>query len=117
MPENSKKIDLSYLIQFTKGDQGKLKKYLEMYLKSAPSVVNEFEQLLIRREYETLGLKAHSIKPQAQYLGIESLKEVLTEIELIGKNQGDYSKLQDLVMEAKTISDKVVVEIDEFLES
>lgn len=116
MQTNSNLLDLAYLTSFTKDDPIRLRKYLDMYLKSAPVVINEFQQLLAEKDYDTLMLKAHSIKPQAQYLGIEQLKEVLIAIEYIIKDEGDFTKLQNLVDQANQISDEVALEVNAVLD-
>ena len=116
MSSKQRYTDLAYLEQFTKGDTDRLKKYLRMYLSSAPAVIEELYHELERENFENLRLKAHSIKPQAQYLGIDSLKDVLIEIEHIVKNGGDYSKLRPLVDSAKMISEEVKTEVNELLD-
>jgi HPt (histidine-containing phosphotransfer) domain-containing protein len=108
-------IDLSYLEEFTRGDKQKLHRYLEMYLKTAPSVINEFQSLLEQQNLADLKLKAHSIKPQAQYLGIAALKDVLIEIESIIRNNGNKDKLPRLVEEAERIGDAAEAEINSLL--
>ena len=115
MPSKQSYTDFSYLQQFTKGDTGRIAKYLEMYLSSAPAVIDELASELDLGNYENLRLKAHSIKPQVQYLGIVSLKEVLMEIEHIIRQEADRSKLGELVRQAQEISEGAKAEINAYL--
>ena len=108
-------VDLSYLEEFTRGDKQKLRRYLDMYLKTAPQVIDEFSGLLSQQNYDDLKLKAHSIKPQAQYLGIAALKDVLVEIESIIRDHGDKEKLAYLVSEAERIGQAAEEEINGYL--
>jgi HPt (histidine-containing phosphotransfer) domain-containing protein len=110
-----KLIDLSFLETFTKGDQIKMKRYIEMYLKSTPLVVEELFTDLRNKDYESLRLKAHSIKPQAQYMGISDLKECLVRIESTINEGEDYEQLNSLVNEAENINQQAIIELNQFL--
>lgn len=114
MTDEPRYLNLDFLDQFTKGDADRLKKYLLMYLSTAPVVIGEFQGELLERNHESLRLKAHSIKPQAHYLGIEPLARVLHDIESSAR-QGDDTALGILVERAREISNAVNEEIQEFL--
>jgi len=117
MNTQTKLIDLTFLADFTKNDQGKMKRYIEMYLKSAPAVIDEFQKELDDKSFENLRLKAHSIKPQVQYMGISTLKKVLIEIERVIQSGNDNDQLSSLIKKAKTISDQATIELQLFLHS
>jgi HPt (histidine-containing phosphotransfer) domain-containing protein len=108
-------VDLSYLEEFTRGDEQKLRRYLDMYLRTAPPVIKEFHHLLQKQNLDDLQLKAHSIKPQAQYLGIAALHDVLIEIESIIRYHGNKDKLPLLIAEADRIGKAAEAEINSFL--
>lgn len=74
-------VDLSFLERFTKGDTRKMKRYINIYLAIAPGTFEQMEQHVIDQDWEQLRIKAHSLKPQADYMGIPKLKAVLVEIE------------------------------------
>lgn len=74
-------IDLSFLKKFTKSDPRKMKRYISLYLEAAPGTFDEMQQNLETRDWEQLRINAHSLKPQTDFMGISSLKEVLIEIE------------------------------------
>lgn len=92
-----------------------MKRYIEMYLKSTPLVVEELFTDLRNKDYESLRLKAHSIKPQAQYMGISKLKECLIRIESTVKDGKGYEQLKSLIEEAKNINQQAVLELNQFL--
>jgi len=74
-------IDLSFLEKISKGDIPKMKRYISMYLTVAPEIFERMQKNLDEENWLDLALNAHSIKPQTDYMGIESLKQVLMEIE------------------------------------
>ena len=108
-------INLDFLSEFTKSDRAKMHRYVEMYLRTAPKVIAELQSHLDSNNLESLKLKAHSIKPQVQYMGISALKDVLAEIESAINNKHETSELQLLVDRANEIGSKAVEELNEYL--
>ncbi len=74
-------VDLSFLEKFTKNNPVKMKRYISMYLDATPKIFDDMKQYLKNEDWEQLSISAHSLKPQAELIGIYSLKEVLVEIE------------------------------------
>ena len=74
-------VDLSFLKTFTKGNTTKMNRYISMYLKVAPEILDRMQQNIESQNWSDLAINAHSLKPQAEYMGIPALKEVLIEIE------------------------------------
>lgn len=107
--------NLDFLEGFTNGENEKKKRYIEMYLKSTPATIRDFQNELNESNFENLRLKVHSIKPQAKYFGIVSLENILVEIESIISNKGDFSKLQPLITRATQISEKVEAELNSII--
>lgn len=95
-------VDLSFLENFTKGDSKKMKRYINIYLRTAPETFQEMERNILDQDWEQLRINAHSLKPQADYMGIPSLKAVLVEIEqsVIEKQ---FELLQELYEKASII--------------
>lgn len=85
-------VDLSFLEKFTKGDSKKMKRYISLYLEVAPKAFEEMQRNLNGKDWEQLRINAHSLKPQADFMGISSLKNVLVKIEAAVKEQ----KLDDI---------------------
>ena len=115
MQSVSKLTNLDYLENFTKGDKERMKKYIEMYLKSTPDVIRDFQKEFNDLNLENLRLKAHSIKPQAKYFGIKILEDILIEIETIIKSNKDVDKLQPLISNAIQINEKIASELTTIL--
>jgi HPt (histidine-containing phosphotransfer) domain-containing protein len=74
-------VDLSFLQKFTKDDPKKMKRYISLYLDVAPKTFEEMQRNLKDEDWEQLRINAHSLKPQADFMGISSLKEALIQIE------------------------------------
>ena len=74
-------VDLTFLKKFTKDDSKKMKRYISLYLDVAPKTFEEMKRNLNNKDWEQLRINAHSLKPQADFMGINSLKEELIKIE------------------------------------
>ncbi len=74
-------VDLTFLKKFTKDDPKKMKRYISLYLDVAPKTFAEMKRNLANKDWEQLRINAHSLKPQADFMGIDSLKEELIKIE------------------------------------
>ena len=79
-------VDLSFLKTFTKGNATKINRYISMYLKFAPEILDRMRQNIETQNWSDLAINAHSLKPQVEYMGIASLKEELIKIENSVKN-------------------------------
>ena len=74
-------VDLTLLKKFTKEDPQKMKRYISLYLDVSPKTFEEMKVNLKNEDWEQLRINAHSLKPQADFMGINSLKEELIKIE------------------------------------
>jgi HPt (histidine-containing phosphotransfer) domain-containing protein len=74
-------VDLTFLKKFTKDDPKKMKRYISLYLDVAPKTFEEMKRNINSKDWEQLRINAHSLKPQADFMGIDSLKEELIKIE------------------------------------
>lgn len=96
-------IDLTFLKQFTKDDPKKMKRYIGLYLDVAPKTFEEMKRNLNNKDWEQLRINAHSLKPQADYMGINSLKEELIKIEEAVK-ANNFDVLENLLNASFTIA-------------
>ena len=73
--------DLSFLREFCRNDKEKMAEYIRIFLESIPETLNELDQRLSENDAAGLKKSIHSIKPQVTFLGLESLKEQIDQIE------------------------------------
>jgi HPt (histidine-containing phosphotransfer) domain-containing protein len=74
-------VDFTFLHTFTKGDPQKMRRYISLYLESAPKTLEAMRRNLEDGDWEQLRINAHSLKPQADFMGIADLKAELIRIE------------------------------------
>ena len=96
-------VDLSFLRKFAKKKKKKMKRYISLYLDVAPKTFEEMQRNLSSGDWEQLRINAHSLKPQAEFMGIMSLKEELIKIEEAVK-ANDLGGIEELYSRALTLS-------------
>ena len=110
-------VNLTFLKKFTKDDPKKMKRYISLYLDVAPKTFEEMKCNLKNGDWEQLRINAHSLKPQADFMGIDSLKEALIKIEEAVKT-GNFDVLESLFNASLKISvdsEKILKErLDQF---
>jgi len=116
MNSSAKTSNLEFLKNFTKGDKEKMRRYVGMYLNTTPQVIQEMEKFLEENNFETVRLKAHSIKPQVQYMGIAELSALLLQIESIVNQKENLNQLSALISSAKTMNERATIELRQFLD-
>ena len=97
-------IDLTFLKQFTKDDPKKMKRYITLYLDVAPKTFDEMQRNLEIKDWEQLRINAHSLKPQTDFMGANSLKEELIKIEEAVKNN-HLEGIEALLNTSRQLSD------------
>jgi HPt (histidine-containing phosphotransfer) domain-containing protein len=105
-------VDLAFLRKFTKDDPIKMKRYISLYLEVAPNTFKEMQENLKNGDWEQLRINAHSLKPQADFMGIKSLKEELIKIEEAVRlnNLGVIEELFKAALNISNISEKMLKE-------
>ena len=101
-------VDLSYLKTFTKGNEVKFKRYINLYLEDAPDTFERMRGNIDEENWADLAIYAHSLKPKADFMGIASLKEILVRIE-DGVKQEEYGDLKSLYEKALEIHEEAVI--------
>jgi HPt (histidine-containing phosphotransfer) domain-containing protein len=95
-------IDLTFLKKFSKGNTVKMKRYISMYLEGTPVIIANMAQNVKEQDWEHLRINAHSLKPQAEFMGDSALHSVLIEIEIAVKDKRNDS-LEALFLKAKQL--------------
>jgi HPt (histidine-containing phosphotransfer) domain-containing protein len=108
-------VDLTFLKKFTKDDSKKMKRYISLYLDVAPKIFEEMKRNLNSKDWEQLRINAHSLKPQADFMGIDSLKEELIKIEEAVKTN-NFGILENLFSKSFKIATDSEIILKEMME-
>ena len=116
MSTQTNQVNLDFLHDFAKGDLEKIKKYISMYLKTAPQIIAQLQELLDIDDLDTLKRSAHSVKSQAKYMGANELSDIMQKIELKSTTSANHDLLQGLISQANNINEIVNDSLTEHLE-
>lgn len=103
--------DMRFLKQFTGGNMEKQQKYIGMFLENAPKLLDNIDRALAIKDYQTIKIAAHSLKPQLSYMGV---KEDVSNIFLIEQAAGEtahYETIPKMVTNLKRLCNKAFEEL------
>jgi HPt (histidine-containing phosphotransfer) domain-containing protein len=105
--------DLSYLERFCKGDRSRMEKYIRMYVDGTPDLFAKLRACVSAGDAEGLAVTAHSLRPQVNYMGAQTLFDLLTDIEQRARAEGAASCARS-VEECMALNEKVIAELGGF---
>lgn len=103
--------DMHFLKQLTSNNPDKQKKYIGMFLENAPKLLENIDKALMIKDYSTIKIAAHSLKPQLSYMGV---KEEISKIFLIEQSAGEaahFDTLPQLITNLKHLCLKAFEEL------
>lgn len=89
--EDKSLTDLSYLRELAMGDDSIVIETTEAFLKDMPAAIENIQKYYEDEEWEQLYKKAHKIKPNLKYMGMERAHELILDIE----EQANTEKISD----------------------
>lgn len=109
-------IDLTFLKKLTDGKPDKMKYFIGIHLKTSPGLFDQLITTFDDLSYEEIFSRAHSLKPQCDYVGIIGLKEKLIEIENASRSKLNRSDLFNLVQKAVEINNNGMAELRSYID-
>ncbi|HRP90240.1 MAG TPA: tetratricopeptide repeat protein [Edaphocola sp.] len=114
LPE--KITDMDFLTKFTSDNQEKRNKYINMFLENCPKLLKRINEALEQKDFESMKVAAHSLKPQMGYMGI---KEEVSNIYLIEHSAAEQQAevLPALIKHLNKVADMAYSELKQILNS
>lgn len=110
-PLPDKLTNMTFLNQFTGGKADKKRKYIQMFLENAPRLLNNMQNALVKEDYESIKVAAHSMKPQFSYMGIpEEVSQIFLTEQTAGQ-PAHYHLLPSLVRHLEQVCAKAFEEL------
>ena len=107
--------DMQFLKQFTGSNPEKRNKYISMFLENCPKLLQQLNTALENKDYATMKITAHSLKPQLGYMGV---KEEVSNIYLIEHSAAEAQQevLPRLVLHLNKVCSKAFEELNLLLQ-
>jgi CheY-like chemotaxis protein/HPt (histidine-containing phosphotransfer) domain-containing protein len=106
-------FDLGQLEQISRGNNSFVVKMTTMFCEITPPLVREMIAAYNAHDLEKMGSIAHKIKPSLDNLNIGSLKEVIRDIELAGRENREPAGLPGWLDRTETVLARVVEQMKE----
>ena len=110
---NGKRItDLSYLISLCGDDDDFKTEMIETFLKNTPPLINDMKNYLLDSDWKKIGDIAHKMKPSFTFMGIHTAKELILNIEKLGRQMEDIASIPTMVLELESICNEAFSELE-----
>ncbi|MBC7655465.1 MAG: Hpt domain-containing protein [Oligoflexus sp.] len=93
MSEKDVTIDLSYLQELASDNKEFMIEMIEIFLLQTPNYVAVLEEGVVSKNFKTIADSSHKIKPTLTFMGVDSAKETITNIESWAKNEENYERI------------------------
>src|SRR5665213_1394488 len=96
VPLPAQVTDMTFLRQFTNGNMEKQQKYIGMFLTNAPKLLDSLDKALADKDYTSIKIAAHSLKPQLSYMGVKEEQSNIFLIEQAAGQEAHYHTIPDM---------------------
>jgi signal transduction histidine kinase/CheY-like chemotaxis protein/HPt (histidine-containing phosphotransfer) domain-containing protein len=110
--KKNKKYDLDELKKITRGDEKFLHKIVEMFIANTPQNLEKMQEALENKNWNTIGMIAHKMRPSYSHFGMDEMAEKLKEIEAGAGEEKNLEKVEKLTQEVLEDSQKVITELE-----
>jgi HPt (histidine-containing phosphotransfer) domain-containing protein len=93
MSEKDVTIDLSYLQELASDNKEFMIEMIEIFLLQTPNYVTVLEEGVVSKNFKTIADSSHKIKPTLTFMGVDSAKETITNIESWARNEENYERI------------------------
>jgi HPt (histidine-containing phosphotransfer) domain-containing protein len=107
--------NLAFLEKFSGGDKVRIKKYVDMYLKSAVEQITVVEESAAQQNWTQLKTAAHTLKSQVAYMGMTGAQDLLKSLEEHAMNQSELDQVPAKVTQVKSMISQSETELRNFL--
>jgi len=104
--------DMAFLERFAGGNAEKRNKYIRMFLDNAPKLLENIDAAMAEKDFPSVKIAAHSLKPQLSYMGV---KEEVSHIFLIEQTASEAvhaDRLPPLIHNLKRVCAKAFEELN-----
>ena len=99
---NTQVVNVPFILDFTKGNQERIAKMVNMFLKFTPEEMERLQNMYNEKNYREIGTLVHSFKAKFTYMGMQQLTEIAKEIEHNTKEEKNLEQVGVLIQELVT---------------
>ena len=107
--------DLDYLWTFSQGDKAFMQEIITNFIQQAEENLPQIQSFLEKQELKKLRKILHKMKPSFSFMGINSLKETITQAEELAKDIKNIAELSVVLQRIQSVCRKAIQELKESL--
>jgi PAS domain S-box-containing protein len=110
---NTNKItNLSTLRKMSSHDESFVQQMVSSFVEKTPELVEHIKQATKDENWQEVGAIAHKLKPNLAFMGIDSLKALILEIETNANNSTNTLEIPDLIEKLSSSINSAIEELD-----
>ncbi len=109
--ETQKIIDLSYLRQLANGSDEFMQTMISIFIAETPAALDNMEKSWERNDWSGIKAMAHKMKPSFGFMGIASMKDVITELEADAERGAYPEVIREKITRIKAACTAAIVEL------
>ena len=106
-------IDLSYLREVASDNTEFMIEMIDIFLAQTPGYIDQLTTAIDQKDWSKMAELSHKIKPTMSFMGVESAKNALGEIELKSREQIDYEWIVEEYDKLKAVFKIMLVKLEE----
>lgn len=106
-------VDLSYLRDVSSGSNEFMVEMIELFLDQTPAYFEQLDQYIQEENWLRVADIAHKIKPTLAFMGADSAKEDMAEIEVNARNLKNLDKIQPAFQLLNDLSSELFSKLEE----
>ena len=102
-------VDLTFLYNFTENDQEQTQYFLQKFIDTIPSAIQQLDEAILEKDFEKIKKKAHNIKPQIEFVGIFDAVKQIEKIENLAHEKQQLHEINILFSKTKILIKKSIL--------
>jgi HPt (histidine-containing phosphotransfer) domain-containing protein len=107
------KVDLSYLKDVASGSDEFMIDMIDLFLDQTPAYFEQLEQFIAEENWSKVADIAHKIKPTLAFMGVDSARESMAEIEQNARNLKNLETISPAFQILKEMSVQLYKQLEE----
>jgi PAS domain S-box-containing protein len=103
--------DLTYLRKMSNNDESFVQEMISSFIDKTPEIITQINTAYKDDDLKEVGAMAHKLKPNLAFMGMESLKELIQELETNAKNGKNTKAIPDMIKELTSTVDEAIKEL------
>ncbi len=104
-------VDLSYLEKVCEGDREFMREMIEAFIETVPESLEEAAAASTKKDWASLARLVHKMKPSISFMGIDSLKADVLELEAAAKEGKQVDVILKLLEKVRATALQAIEEL------